>query len=76
MKTLGQILDEIEDALTQCRKAMIVEKGDSKLTMNYDKLLKEKEATLKKISKYGRDYVEGANTTPTRRGIKVRRASW
>lgn len=75
-KTLGEQLDEIQDSLSAVRKAISYQHGDREVKRSYDDLLAEKEAILKKIERYGRDYVEGANTAPTRRGPTIKKAVW
>lgn len=75
-QTLGQQLDEIQDSLSAARKAISYKRGDKELTRSYNLLLSEKKEVLSKIERHGRDYLEGQNTTTTRKGPVFKKAVW
>lgn len=73
-KTLGEQLDEIETSLSAARSAMSYKDGGREVHRSYIQLRTEKEEILKKIERHGRDFIEGQNTEPTRKGPRMRKA--
>ena len=63
-QTLGQQLDEINDSLSAARKAISYKTGDKEVQRSYALLKEEKKEILSQIEVYGRNYIEGKNTTP------------
>ncbi len=64
MATLGEQLVEVNAALSEARKAIIIKHGDKQTERSYKMLLQEKKDLLKRIGSYGADFVEGTTSTP------------
>ena len=64
-KTLGERLDEVQEAISRALKGQSVEIGDRRVEMpNLFRLQELEERLLSQIAKYGRDHVPGQNAKP------------
>lgn len=64
MVTLGDQLAEVNTALSEARKAIIIKHGDKEVERSYKMLLQEKNDLIRKIEAYGANHIEGLSTTP------------
>lgn len=65
-KTLGQQLDDVQNAISKVLSAQSYQTGDKEVSRAALFRLEEREEKLlSKISIYGRNYTEGQNTEPT-----------
>lgn len=71
-KTLGQQLDAVQAAITLAESGQEYKIADRELKRIPFSLLQKREETLiTKINLYGRDYIEGQNTTPMKMTANV-----
>lgn len=72
-KTLGQQLDAVQTAITLAESGQEYKIADRELKRIPFSLLQKREETLiTKINMYGRDYIEGQNTTPMKMTANVK----
>lgn len=71
-KTYGQMLDDVQAAISAVHSSQSYELDGRKLTRaDLSTLYKEQSDLISKIENYGRDYIPGQNTKPTRRSVNV-----
>ncbi len=71
-QTLGEQLDEVQEAISRALKGQSVEIGDRRVEMpNLLRLQNLRKELLVEIAKYGRDYVPGASTKPLPRKARI-----
>ncbi len=64
-KTLGEQLDETQDAISKALTAQSYQTGDTEINRaSLFRLEEREEKLIAKIERYGRNYIEGQNTSP------------
>lgn len=77
--TLGQQLDEVQNAISAVTTSQSYESGGNSLTRaRLEALEAREEKLLRKIESApnGRNTIEGQNTTPKRKGPRIKKAVW
>jgi len=71
-KTLGQQLDEVQEAITKALQGQNVSADGKSVELPSLALLQKREKELlAQIAKFGRDYIPGQNAKPLSRRVKV-----
>ena len=75
-KTLGQRLDAVQDAIALVEQGQEYKIADRELKrVSYSQLTQREDKLIHKINMYGRDYIEGQNTTPLKMQAHVQFSS-
>ena len=76
-QTLGERYDELVAKISKMEEAHSFRKGENeKQNHSINLLYSERDKVLAKIERYGRNYIEGSNTAPRRRGPRIQRGVW